>query len=165
MGAGRAYHFAMSSQSLENLDQLPDLVVIPYLNVPKPIFFVVAAPVSGVMVFVIFTAVSTLFKILAAAVIGYSIYAYIKGYVRRIELTLRGVRFLSVGRTIRHNWSQIKKVGNFHPEDAPSGTDFIYLTARESPPKFKDENTEDTFVVQDRLGLLDLIERYRRSAQ
>lgn len=129
-----------------------------YLNTPLPAFLAVMLPICGLMVFLICMPQRAWIKVSACVVLGGSVYATLRGYVRRIRMDDEGITFHQLGSRMRLGWNEIRRIDRYIPSGAVNGPNYVYITTGEQPPKGVWEIDSRTFQLQDRVGLMEALQ-------
>ncbi|GMV95762.1 MAG: hypothetical protein AMXMBFR83_01330 [Phycisphaerae bacterium] len=138
----------------------------PFFSTPLGVFSAVMGPISAMMLLLAsLPAVPVGIRISAAAVVLVSVVSLLRGYGRRVELSEMGIRFRRPGGGDWFiPWGEVRLVGRYVPLDRNRTCRYVFVTRLEDPPVDRRELDADTIQLQDRPGLLEAIEWYRRRA-
>ncbi len=118
-------------------------------------------PINVLMVFLIATPSPIWMKISAAAVVGLTLYALMRGYLTRLTIEPAGVCLRRGARTILLKWSDIQAIDEYAPTGGVGGVTYVYVTTRDRPPAGRWEIDDTTIQVQARPGLLEALRAAR----
>ena len=135
-----------------------------YFNTPLRVYLAVMLPICALMSFLIIVPQISWVRASAAVVLAFSLYGFLRGYVRRLTVDSAGVRFRSLAGRWLILWRDVKQIGLYCPSGAVNGALFVFVTTQDRPPLGKWEIDSQTFQLQDRPGLLDALQNARRIA-
>ncbi|QOJ04636.1 MAG: hypothetical protein HRU71_14565 [Planctomycetia bacterium] len=133
----------------------------PYLRTPLRIYLMVMLPICVLQGFLLINPTPRWMKATAGLVVLLTVHGLIRGYVRRLVLSPKGARFVTLTRTITLPWDGIKKYGVYIPGGGLGAVEYFYLTTHDRPPEGKWEIDENTIQIQARDGLLEIVEALR----
>lgn len=137
----------------------------PYLRAPQGVFWLIMAPICALQVFLILADTPTWIRVSSAGVILMTLFAYARGYVRRLVLMPEGVMLRSLFSSRHIPWHRVSDVGVYVPGGGLGATPYLFITTRSAPPAGKWDVDAETIQVQDRPGLLEAVRAFRALAR
>jgi hypothetical protein len=134
----------------------------PYVRTPLSIYLIVMLPICALELFLIANRAPAWMTWTAGGVVVISAAGFFRGYLRRLVLDSKSARLWQPGRGIAIQWSDVRHVGVYVPGGGLGATAYLYITTRETIPQGKWDIDEATIQVQDRDGLREVVETFRR---
>lgn len=97
----------------------------------------------------------------SGVVLALTLHNLIRGYMRRIVVTSQGVAFKGVIFRRILPWERVRRIGVYVPGGGVGVSDYLYVTTKDTAPAGKWDQDAETIQVQNRPGLLEMIEQMR----
>ncbi len=140
--------------------------VLPMFSAPPRVFFAVMVPICALMAAVaVLGGFPAWARISAALVIVVSLDAIRRGYLHRLILHPDRIVYRTLLRSIEIPWSRVRLIGRYVPPDRNRTTAYVFVTGHDHAPADRREIDDHTLQLQDRPGLLELLESCRSAGR
>jgi len=119
-------------------------------------------PICGLQAFLICVNTPVWMKLASGGVLLLTLVFLARGYLRRLVVDSRGARLRGMLRSIDLPWERVRRVGSYTPGGGLGATTYVYITTRDEPPMGKWDIDAETIQVQERPGMLAMVEAIRR---
>lgn len=137
-----------------------------FFSTPLPQFLAVMGPLAIMMIWLaLLPSMPMGIRISSAAVAIISIYSFCRGYRSRIEATPEYIQYRAWPKHIVIPWRAVHMVGRYVPLDRNRSSPYVFVTRLDTPPVDRREIDANTIQLQDRPGLLEILQFYHDTAR
>lgn len=137
----------------------------PFFSTPPATFVAVMGPLTVMMALLaVFSGIPGWIRVSAAVIVLVTLGTFYRGYLCRIQATPTHVRYRTPLGGWSIPWPEVRHIGGYVPIDRNLQTGYVYITRRAEPPADRREIDADTLQLQDRPGLVEELQGYRRRA-
>jgi hypothetical protein len=133
-----------------------------YLRTPLRIYLLVMLPICVLQIFLLIHDFPMWMKISGALVVIFTLHGLARGYVRRLILTDAGAELRGLFFGWKLPWTQVRRVGVYVPGGGLGAAEYLFIATQDAVPDGPWQMDSQTLQIQNREGLLKLVESYWR---